>query len=335
MNTGWHFYASHAGRLVEIFFTTTGNYSFDLTRDVPRSLTGLMMIPSEVAKVDLSADEIQVYLNIDGTATQFGVFRFSEVNHQKGVVRLSDTTAGDLTNVSLNDRLVELKRNDGSAHSLAIGADPAQAMQKILSDAGIPSAITGSTSPLASAVTWDGSTEDLTRLTNLATLAGHRPPWSNNAGVVRSVLANVIQADIIDLLDLRPTAGTIVITDNYLTAPNRIIVTDTGSALNPISGQWDAPASAPNSAARRGYVQTQMVEQQGLFGNAHADEVAATLGEQLLARQLDAEILLTTQLDGPAILSYDDSTWLLQSWSTSTAPGATMKLTATELIISD
>lgn len=329
----WAFYALRGGAKVQIYFTTSGSYSFDLSRDVPRQIAGLVLLPSERNKLNLSSDEIQVYYTVDGVTDQFGVFRFTEASHQKYVMLQPDGTAGDLTPVTLNDRMVELKRNTGAAHGLAAGADPSQAMQQILDNAGIPGGISGSTSPLANPVSWDGSVEDLTRFNNLATLAGHRPPWSNNAGVIRSIRARVIQTDVIDLMDLLPTAGSIVVTDNYLTAPNRIIVSDNSSAAGPIVGQWDAPGSAPNSASMRGYVQTTVVEQQGLFGNAHADEVAATIGEDLIARQLDAEIIQTTILDGPQILSYDGSLWLLQSWSTSTAPGSPMKLTAKELII--
>lgn len=331
---GWTFWARRQGQHIPIYFSVGGNYSFDITRDVPRQITGLMLIPSEAAKLNLSSDEIEVWYGDNGNCAQFGVFRFTEVNHQKDVVLMPNGTASDVTNVAMNDRMVELKRNTGAAHSLAAGADPAQAMQQICDDAGLPAGISGSASPLANPVTWDGSVEDLTRFNNLATLAGHRQPWSNNAGVVRSVPSQVISTDIINLLDLKPEAGTIVITENYLTAPNRVIVNDNSSTIGPIVGQWDAPASAPNSASMRGYVQTSVQEQQGLFGNAHADEVAATIGQSLIARQLDAEILITTILDGPVVLSYDGSIWLLQSWSTSTTPGATMNLTATEILFS-
>lgn len=328
---GWTFFAIKAERLIPIYFTTSGNYSFDLTRDVPRQISGFIMNPTEVAKVDLSADEIACFENINGVNHANGVFRFTEVSHQKGVVKMPDGTTGDLTMVTLNDRLVELKRNTGAAHSLSAGADPAQAMRQILADANIPGGVAGAVSSLKDAVTWDGSVEDLSRFNALATLAGHRQPWSNNSGVIRSVASQIVQTDIIDLLDLRPTFGTIVVTDNYLTAPNRIIVTDNGSGALRIIGQWDAPGSAPNSFARRGYIQTQVVNEQGLSGNAHADEVAATLGEQTLTRQLNCQIAPTTVLDGPVVLSYDGSLWMLQSWSTGTGPGETMSMTATEL----
>lgn len=330
---GWTFWARQQDRHVPIYFTTTGDYSFDITRDVPRQITGLVLIPQERAKLNLSSNEIEVWYGDNGECSQFGVFRFTESSRQVGVVRNQDGTAGDLTPVTLNDRLVELKRNTGAAHSLAAGADPSQAMQSILSDANIPSGISGSASPILNPVTWDGSVEDISRLNDLATLAGHRQPWSNNSGVVRSIPSQVVSTDIIDLLDLRPTAGSIVITDNYLSAPNRVIVTDNSSAGFQIVGQWDAPASAPNSESQRGWIQTQVEQQQGLYGNAHADEVAATIGQGLLARQLDVEILVTTVLDGPVVLGYDNAVWLLQGWSTSTAPGSKMQLTAKELIL--
>jgi hypothetical protein len=98
-------------------------------------------------------------------------------------------------------------------------------------------------------------------------------------------------------------------------------------------GVWDAPSTAPNSAATRGWVQTAGVQAQGLSGVVHAQQMAQTIGEQMAARRLAGDIVPTNRLDGPVVLSFDSALWLVNGWSVSTAVGSTMSFDASELIL--
>jgi hypothetical protein len=60
--------------------------------------------------------------------------------------------------------------------------------------------------------------------------------------------------------------------------------------------------------------------------------VARTLGERARSRQLKATILPTHRLDGPTIVSYDGSLWLVNNWNISLAAGSTMTITAEEVL---
>jgi hypothetical protein len=184
------------------------------------------------------------------------------------------------------------------------------------------------------AVTWDGTTTDLDKITQLAELAGHRNVWSSNTGVITSISAQTYPGqDIIKLDDLLPTAESIIITEQYLTAPNRIIVTDNASTGQVATGVWDAPASAPHSFANIGYYRTETASIQGLGSVEHAQAVAQAIGENYTARKLDAEIQPTYLLDGPVQISYDDALWLVQSWSVGTDANSLMTVSCQELVV--
>lgn len=329
---GWRFDARNPGGETTLLgFTITGAMSFDSGREVPKVLTGFTLIPSEASKVNVYQDQVLAFLLIDGTEHPMGVFNFNEDTRQKDVV-LDNTTVTDLIMVGLGDECLRLIRNDGSAQSLSTGFDPAIAMEALLFDAGMLHSIAGADSISATPITWDGNTTVLAKCRELGELAGHRPLWADNNGIIRSVSAGIITDDVIELESLTPTAGSIAVTNNYLSAPNRVIVSDNSYPTAPLVGVWDAPSSAPHSMANRGYVLSRVVQQQGLGSSDHAQQVAETIGERYTARLLSAIILPTATLDGPVVISYAGVNWLVKSWSLGTDPGAVMQISAEELI---
>lgn len=363
---GWEFFLQHPGGITEpIYFSVTGDYTYDSTRDITRTIDGFILTPEEFSKVDLVRDKVLAYLAVDGIMYPMGVFRFVDSSAQVDVVRTVTTGegtpygvtygstaipyswegpyslpllaggsygAGDLHNVQLADIMTDLKRNDGSAQTLYTGFDAGQEMARILQQDGVPYAVANGLAPSRNDVTWDGSTTDLDKVDQLAVLAGHRQPWSDNMGVVRSVSANEVQGDVIVLDDLKPTAQSIIISESFLTAPNRIIVNDNSSTDIAVTGQWDAPSSAPHSYASLGYYRTQIQDVQGLGNAEHAQQVAEALGEEYTARKLDCQIKPTNVLDGPRVISFRGAYWLVVGWSINTGPGETMSLTCQELL---
>jgi hypothetical protein len=309
-----------------------GSISFDSGRDIPKSISGIVVPPDQWAVVDVRLDQIRLWLDIDGVANPMGYYVFSELTRQKYAVKDSTGTAADLITTGLSDRCMLLNRNTGAAETIVAGFDPSQEMIRILSDSGVPYSIAAAANLSGSSISWDGTTYDLAKVRQLGTLAGHRPLWMDNNGVIRSVASQVIDTEIIPLASLQPTDRSVSVTEKFLTAPNRVIVSDNSSALTAIMGVWNAPASAPHSASNRGYVQTDVQELQGLGSADHAGNVAATIGEQYTARSLSAKIVPTPLLDGPAVISYDGANWLVTGWSVDLTPGATMTVTAEELI---
>lgn len=337
---GFYFEVLHAnGSREQIGPALSGELSFDTNREVCKALGGFVLIPEEARKVDFSTDQIIAWLDYDGVRYPLGIFCFTEVSEQKDVVLYVDDddneVISDIFNISLGDRTVLLMRNDGAARSLLTGFDPAQEMKRIMDVARIPNSVPGSNGASATSITWDGSVTDLSKVRGLATLAGFRFPWMTNAGVVQAISAGLtlINFDILDVEKLFPTQGSIVITPKYLGAPNRVIVSDNSFPEFALRGQWDAPSAAPHSYANLGYYRTEVVEEQGLGSGENANSVAKRIGENFTARTLDFQCMPTYLLDGPIVLSYKEAFWIVQSWSLSTDPGATMSVNAIELIV--
>lgn len=330
---GFRFEAIRPGANVRQFTPqANGTYSFDLNRDVPKAISGIVVPPDQWAVVDVRLDQLRCIMSIDAIDYPFGYFAFSELARQKNVVVDEAGVTSDLITTSLADRCLLLVRNTGRAETLNPGFDPSDEMQRILNDSGVPYSVAASANLAVNGITWSGDTTDLAKVRELGTLAGHRPLWADNNGVVRSVASQVVDTEIIPLDSLQPTESSIAIVEKFLTAPNRVIVSDNGAAAAAIRGQWDAPASAPHSEANRGYVLTRVEELQGLGSGAHAQNVAATLGEAYTARSLSARIVPTPVLDGPQVVSYDGANWLVTGWSVDLSPGSTMSLQAEELV---
>jgi hypothetical protein len=363
---GWAFQVQKPSGVTEdLHFSTTGSYSFDVTRAVTRAISGFVLVPEEFDKVDLVRDRVNCFLVVDGVRKAMGVFRFTDSSQQVEAAKLfarggSGTGAGptysnsmgysvnypyadtallasegfvarNLVNVALGDTATTLIRNDGSAETLRVGFDASQEMQRICLDAGLDFSFAGSLAPSRNDVTWDGSATQLDKVTQLAVLAGHRNPWSDNTGVMRSVPAVLVQTDVIDLQDLKPTGQSIVVTESFLTAPNRVIVVDNSSIDRGVVGQWDAPASAPHSFANLGYYRTSTQSVQGLGSVEHAQMVAQALGEAYSARKLDCQIQTTNVLDGPQVIFFSGANWLVTAWSVGTAPNSPMSISCQEL----
>ncbi len=333
VGTGWTLLSvSPANVATEVKFTNTGQFTHDQSRPVRRAISGFSLLPSEAEKVDLARDSVRAYLRVDDQSYPMGIFYFTESSRQKDAIKDDDGNPSDLIHVSLSDQFIRLQRSDEVPRFALAGADPSQEMIRYLSETDIPHSITGAANPISEDVVWQPFTTYETIVSQLAELAGHRRPWADNYGVIRSVSARVVDSEVIPLEDLKPIDGTIVITDNYLSAPNRVVVYDDQGEY-PVVGVWDAPSTAPNSAATRGWVQTAGVQAQGLSGVVHAQQMAQTIGEQMAARRLAGDIIPTNRLDGPVVLSYDGALWLVNGWSVSTAVGSTMSFDASELIL--
>lgn len=337
---GWEFYRSDRAtrRKSPVRFTATGNYSFDMGRDVTRSISGLTLLPEDRDELDLSSDLILANLILDGVSFHLGTFVFVEDVLQKGIVTDSRTgLAGDLTNVALADLSTLLQRNDGTPESIYAGFNPVNEMRRIITDAGVAGSISAGEAADTETVTWDGSTTSLSKLGQLAELAGHRNPWSDNYGVMRSVPSEAVFGDVLKFEEdiFLADSDSVTVSNNYLTVPNRVIVTSNSSAGSAIRGQWDAPASWPSSQSRRGYVRAATYEIQGVRSSPDAERVAMTIGRKLSARKLTAKIFPTSVLDGPRSISYGGALWTVTDWNMGTSPGSLLSFEAEEFFVED
>lgn len=331
----WTFYGrAPSGALTLVKPIVGGTFNYDDSRTTTRSLEGLAWTPTELAKISLVSDDLLVYLTVDGLPAQLmATMRATSSAFQKDVLTDADGSSGDLAHIEFADEFIRLNASSEQPFIVFVGTNPDLAMGMIADKAGLQHAFAGSTGPMASTVTWAPFTTYATILDDLAIQAGHRPPWADRSGVARSVQANVVSTTVMPLDQLKPEAGTIVVTENYLTAPDRVVAFDQ-SAAAPIIGIWNAPASSPNSAAKRGYSIAVPLPIQGLASVSQGESAARAAGEQQLARSLSVTVSPESALllDGPNILSYLGSNWLVRSWSITTTPGSSLSLVAAEVI---
>lgn len=339
---GWRFTAINpAGR--ETFFGVQSapnppQLNFQVDRDITRTLSGCVLLPADRDLINIPEDDVRLDLVLDfgyGNALYpMGRFTWSESVVQPGAILDSDSNMpGDLYTAGLSDIGLKLRRSDGTAYTLAANEDPAQAMRSILDQDGIPHNVAGCLTPTAQPTTWTGESTDLSKLADLAQLAGHRSPWVDNDGIYCSLSSRVGQFEAIDVqTNLYLESGSVAITESYLAAPNRVIVTEVSQSNYAIRGQWDAPAYAPNSLDRRGFVLTSFESQQGLRDTAHANEIAENIGRNYSGRKLSFQCTPTDLLDGPVILGYLGAQWQVNSWSVQLTPGALMSVDCQEVV---
>lgn len=335
---GWKYTAVNPqGITVDVYPSASGSLEYDGNREISKTLGSLVFLPNEMEKFSDVSDEIHLTLLFDGVEYPMGFYVVSEAPEQRDVLLSPETNlVSSLYNVSLTDRMGKLIRSDGSGVTLPAGFDPSQEAIQILAFLGIPYAWEGSASVAGEPITWDGATTVLSKVVQLSQLAGHRNPWMDNEGVIRSVLAttpNQLDPGIIDVASLNVEVGSLVITPLYLTAPNVVIVTGNSASLNyPVTGRWDAPSSAPHSFANRGYFLAQVEERQGLLDASHAEQVAQAIGEKNSARILNFRCEPRADLlDGPVILNYDGTLWVVTSSRTDLGPAGLTDVQAEEL----
>lgn len=333
IQVGWTFVAvKPSGHTVDVHPIVGGSLSYDDSNDVRLTLTGLAWTPEEADKFNPTRDALVVSLSIDDTEYSMGYFYATESSRQKDVILTEAGDEEDILHIDFGDGFVKLKQSDERPRVGLRGSDPAQIIRELAEAAGFPVAIANSTSRLGSDVVWSPFTSFIEIINALYPVAGFRAPWADKSGVFRAESAQVIESEVIPLDQLSPVAASIVVSETYLSAPNRVVVWD-DSAEYPLVGRWEAPASAPHSFANRGYWITESSQQQGLQNIEAADQAAAAIGERLTARTLNAQVFPTSIIDGPTVISYDDSFWLIRRWDLSTAVGAVMSIEASELII--
>lgn len=328
-NIGWRFELRKDGEAIDTLPLPYTSISHSQGQTASRSIGQVMLVPEAKARWDLIRHQVRAILIRDGNEFPMGEFvAVSSVQHLSAV-RVGGI-ADSLPHVGASDLMTRLVRSTDMTIFRPKNTDPTQLMRDLVQEAGLLSSIAGPTSTIGAPVSWDVGISFAQIIQESAQLAGHRAPWIDNFGVLRSVPAVVVEEETISVLDLTPVDDTVSITEQYLVAPNRIIVVDTDSEF-PISGQWNAPSSSPHSESNRGFVQTEVVSEQGLTGQAHAERVAETIGEQRTARSLAFDCLPTHVLDGPVVLRFRGAFWLMNSWSVNTSPGSLMRVSATEL----
>jgi hypothetical protein len=121
--------------------------------------------------------------------------------------------------------------------------------------------------------------------------------------------------------------NSLVRSQDYLTAPNYVVVTDTAANQTPLRGVWRAPASAPHSEVQRGYAVGKYITVTGMTDQAEIDREAQRQGEYLMNAGAWAEWLspVDPRHEAYDVLGVTGERMLETTWSIVCVPGQPMK----------
>ena len=310
-----------------------GSIENNINSTIKRSLSGMVLPPSIEAEVlnPLVARLRPVMVLSDGTEWPLGVFIFTDVS------RTLMTGTSGFAEATLADQLVMLDQPVHREVSFRPGTIIAEAIERLLRDWGMVRrySIEVSAARVSGTefVTWAAGTSLLEILGDLCEMAGYYSVYFDNTGIAQVIKAPEL-ASLPAVLrygeaprEQRAVAGSIVVSDDLIDAPNRYIVVNNSLTDSPVSGYWDVPSSAPNSYANIGRIIAVVHDSQGVSTNADAAAAAKARG------QSDASTYSWVSFDAvpdPRHDTFDIVSWnginhREQSWSLPLQVGDVMK----------
>ena len=297
----------------------------NINRRIKRTLTGLALPPSEMAAVDPFGDRVRPVMVLqNGTEYPLGVFLFADKS-------TPIDTAGGIGATALVDQTLILDQGIPAGWTVPAGRNVGAALADVFAATPIGTADVAATAVArGSPLSWPaGRTTWRTILADLAEVASLYSPHFSNAG--RATVAAVPDLEIAAATiayGLGGTAyrGSILASDDTLSAPNRYIVIDTSPTATPVVGVYDVPATARHSYARRGFYVTRTIERQGLPNAAAAAAAARAAG------QTDTQFAYLTFAGAPNpthdtydVVSFNGVRYREQSWALPLREGSDMR----------
>ncbi len=305
--------------LGEVHPLRNASLTHDTTRVIKRQLS-LDFGTVDTAVINTLTDRVRVLMTFpNGSEYPMGVYMFTDASRQK-------FTSGSLGNMALNDEmfLVDQEIEQGIN---GVGINVTSVIARVLR--GLPISFTAEATTFQSAEAWGMGTHRGQILESLSVSGDYFSPWFGNDGDLHFIRSFDPSSRIPDFdFDThgRVIREPIIMTDDLLTAPNRIIVisnTATESDV-PAVGVFDVPHTAPHSVAQRGFVIAKVFDLQ-IQGSTQAQAVAEGIGQRLTIFE---RVTLTTppdpRHDSYNVIRWDGSLWLELAWSMSLLEGGTM-----------
>jgi hypothetical protein len=300
----------------------------NINRTVKRTMSGVRIPPSELAAVRPYSDRVRPVMVLEnGVELPVGVFLFGDLS------RTIDT-AGTEAEASLVDQTVILDTGIAEPYSVPAGKSLTVAMGEILAASPVAAYDVAQTGQVAgSPLAWPAGASRLRVLSDLAATAGFYSPYFDNAGTCRLVAVPDLSAASASIVYAqggvdtgRVIRGSIVRSDDTLGAPNRYVAVDASGQGGGFVGAYDVPATAPHSAANRGFVISRTVEVQGLATQADATAAAKAAGLQDTSYEhLQFASPPDPRHDTFDVVEFDGAVWREQSWTMTLREGEPMK----------
>lgn len=307
----------------------------DATSTISRRLQGITLDPVEAALFRPLVDRIEVTMTIEGAGT-YPLGRYMAADD----ITIPDTDGirGDpdayVRTITLYDEMLIVDQPMGDSFS-ANGLVVAEVMRDLLADLPIRTPLIEG-GPQTCDSGWSAGTSRASVWSDLATAGGYRTPWFDHDNNPRCVRATDPDDSAVDIdLDTIPRVyrGTITVTDETPTAPNRYVVVsnDTGESDLPVVGIYDVPSSAPHSIANRGFVLPTVVDAQ-VTTTEQAQVYARTLGLQdQRVQRVEFSTPPDPRHDGYTVVRFLGERWVEMGWGLTLTPGGAMTHTLTRV----
>lgn len=233
----------------------------DTTRPVFRTCSSLQVAAADLSSIDTLRDRIRIWLQLQNGATfPLGVYMFGDD------IR-SSFSWGTVWTPALFDETFIVDQPLDQLYGIAPGQSILSLVNLLVAQVGLPDVdFSGVPDQFAqSAVTYQAGSSRNQAITALIALLGCYPPYFDNSGTFTTKLAP--RAGAAATLKYgsggRIIDGTTSTTNSIYRAPNRYQVVGSSSGSAGYVGEYDLPASAPNSFANTG---VRVVNSQQLSG---------------------------------------------------------------------
>lgn len=308
---------------------STPSLSHDTTSTITRRLQGLTLLPEDAAVFRPLTDRIAVTMVIAGVG-EYPLGRYVASDDVQTIQ--TDGVTGALVStvrpLSLYDEMfiVDQKLPDSFASG---GVLISEVIKTLLEDLPIIEPRIDGCSETSDAG-WAAGTSRATALKDLCTAGGYFAPWFDHSGTLRCVRA-FDPAAAVPTIDFdtipRVIRGSITLTDESVSAPNRFVVisNDTGTDSAPIVGTYDVPGTAPHSILNRGFVLPDVRDVQ-VTSVTQAQVYARTLGiQQTIVEKLECDTTPDPRHDAYDVVKFLGENWLEIGWTITLSGGGVMR----------
>lgn len=277
------------------------NMTNDPTRAVPRQVTSVELTADEYADIDLFGDECRVvWVLSDGTEWPWGVFRFVDPVEQVA-------TSGTSVRVSLFDRWVDLDQPVTHTVSVPPRGRYTDTIRQLVDEAAMDSGgVESSGARALDPLNWQAGTPRGRIIRELATLAGHLPPYFDNTGVFRSRPPEGLAESWGHRYDLgtrsRVIAGSVKRPRKSVDAPGAHLVINSGPTVGPVVGWATVDPDSPLHPLRRRATRVEVHTVQGVESSAAAESLARLYAAR---ETLDYDLLDFDSLPDPRHDTWD------------------------------
>jgi len=308
--------------------SATPSLSHDTTSTISRRLQGLTLFPEEAAIFRPLVDRIALTMVVGGVEYPMGRYVASDDVQTVQTDGVTGALVGVIRPLSLYDEMfiIDQKLPDSFASG---GVLISEVIKTLLDGLPIIEPRVAGCSEISDAG-WSAGTSRATALKDLCTAGGYFSPWFDHTGTLRCIQAFDPAASVPTInFDTIPRVirGSITLTDESVSAPNRFVVVsnDTGLSNAPIVGTYDVPATAPHSVMNRGFVLPDVRDIQ-VTSVTQAQVYARTIGiQETIVEKLECDTTPDPRHDAYDVVRFLGENWLEIGWTITLSGNGTMR----------